>query len=442
MKIQYFFIILLFLIPDIIYAAEVATFEAFYTESLGWTPLILASLIAVVIGAIVFFTGGLASPLVAGPTAAIGTMIGNMLGYSGIVATNVGLALLGGGSIASGGLGILGGTVVITAALTFSTELITNYAIESYQSSYNQSAFIEQSKTMVNLPLPVNKEGSESYEAVMKILQKIDKEQPLFYPNNKVIINEALRVSNKSINSEWTKVEDKKLQFITLKALLLASIGEYKSAKAIAKDSIIYAKRRSYQKTLPMFIYVLCSLYDEKIDVNKANNYFKEVILKEPDNLLIPILFAAYLDRLIYRYTSDGAVNEAHIKQVTLIAANKNIKQYAIVNLSAVMVRYFTLIKLRQQAITAIANTTNEAIRNSPKALNKLGSSMTSYNKLLKDAQQILKILLRQKLEHLDSKHKQNTINELKNFHSLMNKYVLDEERLSILVESFSKKSF
>lgn len=61
-----------------------------------------------------------AVPLLAGAAfvaaPAIGGLVGSMIGgYSGAAATSYGLALLGGGSIASGGLGMAGGTVVITA---------------------------------------------------------------------------------------------------------------------------------------------------------------------------------------------------------------------------------------------------------------------------------------------------------------------------------------
>ncbi len=51
----------------------------------------------------------LAAPAIGG---AVGTLIG---GYSGAAATSYGLALLGGGSLAAGGLGMAGGTIVVTA---------------------------------------------------------------------------------------------------------------------------------------------------------------------------------------------------------------------------------------------------------------------------------------------------------------------------------------
>lgn len=57
------------------------------------------------VGALAFF----AAPAIGG---AVGSLIG---GYSGAAATSYGLALLGGGSLAAGGLGMAGGTAVITA---------------------------------------------------------------------------------------------------------------------------------------------------------------------------------------------------------------------------------------------------------------------------------------------------------------------------------------
>ena len=62
----------------------------------------------------------IAGTAIAGPIAfaaapAIGGTIGVVFGYSGAVATNVGLATLGGGAIAAGGFGMAGGTAVVAA---------------------------------------------------------------------------------------------------------------------------------------------------------------------------------------------------------------------------------------------------------------------------------------------------------------------------------------
>lgn len=50
----------------------------------------------------------------------VGGAIGAAMGYSGVVASNVGLAFLGGGSLAAGGFGMAGGTMLLTAVSCFS----------------------------------------------------------------------------------------------------------------------------------------------------------------------------------------------------------------------------------------------------------------------------------------------------------------------------------
>lgn len=74
--------------------------------------LAVASKVATVViaaGAVVGTGGLLAAPAIGG---AVGTLVG---GYTGAVATSYGLALLGGGSLAAGGLGMAGGTAVVAA---------------------------------------------------------------------------------------------------------------------------------------------------------------------------------------------------------------------------------------------------------------------------------------------------------------------------------------
>jgi pimeloyl-ACP methyl ester carboxylesterase len=67
------------------------------------------ALTALVVAGAMTGVGLMAAPLIGG---FIGTTIG---GYSGAAATSYGLALLGGGSVAAGGLGVAGGTAVVAA---------------------------------------------------------------------------------------------------------------------------------------------------------------------------------------------------------------------------------------------------------------------------------------------------------------------------------------
>lgn len=54
-------------------------------------------------------------PIAFAAAPAIGGALGALLGYSGAVATNVGLATLGGGALAAGGFGMAGGAAVVAA---------------------------------------------------------------------------------------------------------------------------------------------------------------------------------------------------------------------------------------------------------------------------------------------------------------------------------------
>ncbi|MCY4005836.1 MAG: hypothetical protein OXE84_03270, partial [Rhodobacteraceae bacterium] len=62
--------------------------------------------------------------MVTGLVVALGTWGGGLMGYSGIVATNAGLALLGGRAIAAGGFGVAGGATVLAATLTSISNLV------------------------------------------------------------------------------------------------------------------------------------------------------------------------------------------------------------------------------------------------------------------------------------------------------------------------------
>ena len=120
---------------DVIHAAsEYATFESFYKEQSvlgigvwGWAIAGIGTIIAALgIVAVGVGTGGVGAPAA---VAVVGTWIGNMMGFSGAVATNAGLALLGGGSLASGGFGMLGGTILLTSVFVFSTEIVVDYGL-------------------------------------------------------------------------------------------------------------------------------------------------------------------------------------------------------------------------------------------------------------------------------------------------------------------------
>lgn len=418
-KIMILFFIML--MPEIVNAAtEYATFEVFYKETsyIGW---IVAGIGALIAGAVIIFTGGTASPIVVG----VGTWIGGMMGYSGIVATNVGLALLGGGSIASGGFGIIGGTALLTAVFSFGTDIVIDYTIGKAITEYQYSSLADQSKEMLTLPIPLNADGSNSYKSAIEILSKIDKQSPIYTDTNQQIAKRAIE----ALESNQEKFGlDKRLKNETLLSLLYFISNNYMHAKQHANVAIEDAKILNIRRTLPAFIYATSSLYDEKFDFNLiSENYFKYSILAEPNNPLISLLFSIYLDRMLLRF-NDGILDEKAFKQIFAIMKIPELEKLRLQHYTMLLSRYFIRIKLEQQKISSLADSSNETIKNNPKTLETVSISLNKYNQLANDANQIMSEYLL-----LDSSDKE-TKAKIAEFYQLLIKYIQDEKRLALLV--------
>ncbi len=383
-------------------------------------PLI-AGVGAVIAGAAIIFTGGTASPIVVG----VGTWIGGMMGYSGIVATNVGLALLGGGSIAAGGFGIIGGTVLLTAVFSFGTDIVIDYTIGKAITEYKYSSLTEQSKEMLSLPIPLNTDGSNSYKSAIEALNKIDKKSPIYSDVNQQIITQAIQVIE---NNQEKFGLDKRLKNETLLSLLYFISNDYIKAKQHANLAIEDAKVLNVRRTLPAFIYATSSLYNDKFDFNAiTDNYFKSSILEEPNDPLISLLFSIYLDRMQLRF-NDNFLNEAALKQIFEIMKSPPLESLRVQNYTILLSRYFIRLKLEQQKISSLASSSNETIKNSPKTLEIVTNSLNKYNQLATDTNQVMGEYLL-----LDSSNKE-TKEQITKFHQLLIQYIQDEKRLGLLV--------
>ena len=425
MKPYLFLLILIVSLPDITYAAtEYATFESFYKEtaSIGWTIAAVAALIA---GAVIFFTGGTASPVVV----AIGSWLGGMMGLSGAAATNAGLALLGGGSIASGGLGIAGGTALLTAALSFGTEVVVDYTIGKTYSEYQYSSLAAQSKDLVTLPMPINDSGPAAYDDAIELLGDIDEDLPANANSNQRLIRRAI---NRIETNTESLDKDESSKNESLLALLYFVSNDYVSAKKHADIAVMRARYAGIRRTLPAFIYATSSLYEEKYDFKKVTkDYFRYSVLAEPDNPLIPLLFAIYLDRINLRF-NDGFLDETSLIQVFNIMTSPSIEDFRVENYAILLARYFVLLKIDQQTISFLVDTTNDNIKNNPETLITVTDSLHRYNRLINDANNIMGNYLSLELDD-ESKIKVYELNLL-----LVN-YIKDKTRLASLVDELKQ---
>jgi tetratricopeptide (TPR) repeat protein len=359
-------------------ATEYTTFASFYRPSTNTIWILAgAAAAALIAGAVIFFTGGAASPVVV----STGTWIGGLMGYSGAAATNAGLALLGGGSIASGGFGIIGGTALLTATFSFGTGVVVDYAVDSALVSYDYSKFVENSKKMTTLPLPKNKSGPDSYESAIKVLDKTNNEEPLSSNHNQGVIKKAITVINTFLKDDLSEKEKSKEQ--SLLALLYFITNDYTAAKKHAQIAYKLARNSNRKATFPAFISATSSLYETKPNIQTSAQYFQYAVMGEPDNPMTPLLFAIYLDRMMYRF-NDGYLTSSELRKVYTFSDKLPYdERKAIVQLGIVS-RDFILIKLEQQKILSLTQG-NKTIKSSPKTLVSVKRALKEYKSLLGD---------------------------------------------------------
>ena len=413
------------MLPGITYGAtEYATFESFYKDSdyVGWT---ISVLIAGAAGTAIFVTGGTASPIVI----SIGTWLGGLMGLSGIAATNAGLALLGGGSIASGGFGIAGGTALLTAALSFGSEVVTDYAINRTISEYSYSKLSAQSKDMLTLPLPKNTTGPASYEDAVAILEDIDEELPISSNTNQKLISRAIETINAS-QEDLNADEESKID--TLLALFYFISNDYQKAREHADFAVIHARYKNIKRTLPAFIYATSSLYEESFDFSSVTSkYLSYSVLAEPKNPLIPLLFSIYLDRMSLRF-NDGFLDGKDLFQVFNLMESPSIEDLRVENYAIILARYLMQLKLEQQTIVSVVNTSNSAIKQGPESLLAVSNSLSMYKQLITDSNLIMSKFI--SLE-LDEESRQIA----SEYHELLVAYTRDETRLASLVDQLKE---
>lgn len=417
----YIFLLILILPISGFSATEHGTFESFYTES-SWISWILIALVAIISGAVVYFSGGTLTPVVS----SIGTWIGSTMGLSGVAATNAGLAFLGGGAIASGGLGMAGGSALLTSALTFSTEVIIDYTVNKAINDYNYHQLAETSKKLPTLPLPVNTSGFDAYEKAINALENVDDEKPLSIGDNLIIINRAISIIQKD---KENLDDEEKIQKYSFLALLYFNTNSYKNARENAEKAIDFARHEKLRRTLPAFIYASSSLYLKNTDIEKiTQDYFRYSILAEPDNPIIPFLFSIYLDRLILRMNDDLAKEEM-LLSIFLIMQDESLEDLRFTNYSMLLMKYFFLLKDQQQKISSLSLSQNERIRQSSITLHEVEKSIIKYENLLKGAH-----LINHEILSLDSAFDKENGEHTQNNNALLINYTDDKVRLAKLI--------
>lgn len=309
-------LLLLTLVSTAFAGSDPLTFHEFYSKGISpWVWVIGISFALVAIG-VAIFTGGSGGAL----SAAIGGWIGGLFGLTGAAATNFGLALLGGGAVAAGGFGMAGGVVVLTALFEFSV-LAGTIAVEKIAISFEEAKFIEQSKKLSVLPLPLKTTGSKTYKQTIKYLDKQYRKEELHTSEfNQKVLSDAVSSLEKCLNDQA-----KDLQSMVLLTLLYHQRGgpdDCRKCRDLSDRVIDTAQRDGLKRaelTLPLALKAICSLGTENQNASIIANEFHVVAAMEKKKELILIAAAVFADRFI---TRDDLVNGQDLARLALFAGN------------------------------------------------------------------------------------------------------------------------
>lgn len=379
-----------------------ATFASFYesewTISWGW-----AALAALLVGILVFIGIPVLGPVMAPAITAIGTSIGGLFGLSGIAATNFGLALLGGGSLTAGGLGIAGGTTLLAATLTFGTEVLIDYTVGSLTVTYDQKKFAADSRTLMTLPLPRMNGDTDSVEAAIEELQpktfsdawsciqKGPDSLDVFkgcmagqqIPARQRVKDAIATMKRYKPTPKMTMADDEQRR--AMLALLHFIDNDYMSAREEAEKAYALGLKIGHQPTLPAFILSASQLYDERPNFHDSFERFEYAVKAEPENALMPLLFASYLDRLSYRL-NEGTAKLDDLKRVAGLTESLPGDERKLVVQNILLSHDLMQAYANQQRIKSLTGTTNQTVRNNPQTPLVVKAALYDYGAQLTHA--------------------------------------------------------
>jgi hypothetical protein len=353
--------------------SDYATFDAFYSEGTNWSKYLWFATLALASGLVVYFSAGTAIPLVQG----IGGWVGTLMGHSGVAATNAGLAFLGGGSIASGGLGMLGGTALLVAALDFTAAVTIDTTVEMV---FDRDEFVASMHLRPTLPLPRSAGSTDSAERAMERLGSIDRGRALG-PKDIEVVQGAIRILEAGPVDRLNSAE--LAQNRSLLAILQFISGDPHGAQRSARSAYDAAKRADVKRTLPAALLGITMLYDDHPNFHRSLELFEYSIRYEGGNPIAPTLFAIYFDLLSARADEIPPRYRAWDRLARFVQEMEYDQRKAIFEV-LLLSRMIMRVKQEQAYVTVFANSTNCTIWRDPKTLERVEEAWQRYDWLVR----------------------------------------------------------
>lgn len=259
-----------------------------------------------------YFTAGTGTAAAAGPiTTWIGSAVGSLsvgaggTALTGIAATNAGLATIGFGSVASGGLGILGGVAILSGA----GDLALAIAIKTYvgfQPSNDTRKPLERT-----IPLPTVVGSSENRKAVEEITELTESQDMEDLKRAGELVARLARRTYASHAYSYTDFDETRFDILTT-AVAAFNCGEFSKAQECL--DILYANSNPEADGFIKYLQAMLHLADGNttdamVSLDSAIDKDKKAI---PPYLL---LAQAYMDagndyqarQVLYKAREDAA---------------------------------------------------------------------------------------------------------------------------------------
>jgi tetratricopeptide (TPR) repeat protein len=255
----------------------------------------------IVAGVATYITAGTGTVAAAGPFARwIGGLIGSLSGLHGIAAINAGLASIGFGSVASGGLGVLGGVAILNGM----GDILLGYVLDTVNSAVMPGNKTHEFLDVIKLKMFYDNVCDQVEDDLDDLKDELGKDVD--------------KINNNKVEYLLNSVEDKlrahlyfnsKVDSTTAYDYLLLGIINYNNEDFESAKQNFYSSKRFFDaKKSSVADYGLSLIALTEDDQKTAIDYLRHIIRNEPKAIPPYVVLAQiYIDNEDY-YTALGTL--------------------------------------------------------------------------------------------------------------------------------------
>jgi tetratricopeptide (TPR) repeat protein len=156
--------------------------------------------------------------------------------------------------------------------------------------------YVENSRRLINFPMPRNYSGSDNFEASVEILEEADSNLPSADDRNKRYVWQAIDLLNEP---EVSADLEERVRKQTLISILWFGLNEPRKSAIHAEEALRLAIKAEVRGTMPSLLVALGELSKDEPDYDRSLSLFERAIARENDSRFQPLAYMIYADRLM-----------------------------------------------------------------------------------------------------------------------------------------------